>query len=270
LTTHHEATIASALASGVIDYIVVVASDVIPGKVFHTTVTDRQNAINTRFTDDPNVICFPPHSVRGKYLGLGWVTGVVKQLRRANLAVVPVVLDEDYESEKKRKRLASLMPADEWLVLVDKTATSAANASADGGDVAVSGAAKSIAASVAPFLRRQCGSDNALFEFGKLVSRAQFTRPPSSKATRDALSKSKKAISDASLPLSPRVRQFIGERKLYAGVNFAGHLRESFRSTFGTKLGELVGTIKPVSEEVKVQTMGKLHALGLLLKKKEY
>jgi len=239
LTIHHEATIESALGAGIFDKIIVIPSDVTTDLI-HTPILDRQNMLNLRYCDDPRVITFLAHSVKG--VVLGWSSAIVKILRESGYSPVSVFLWEDYKDKTKKDRLINLVKGDKYLILVDEDEEDESNILGE--------------------------KDEGT---GKKIIKHRFVRPPKSEEIRDYLSgnpelfEDEKLLNDDTIPLSFPVRRYIYENKLYNRDLISGNITDTFRNIFGTGLGELLGRTPKTDEEVDNKISEKLISNGILL-----
>eukprot|EP01124_Arcella_intermedia_P021289 TRINITY_DN2949_c0_g1_i1.p1 TRINITY_DN2949_c0_g1~~TRINITY_DN2949_c0_g1_i1.p1 ORF type:complete len:805 (+),score=231.12 TRINITY_DN2949_c0_g1_i1:290-2416(+) len=232
LTTHHEETIESALKAGVFDKIIVVPSD-ITTDVIRTPVLDRQNMINLRYSEDPRVITFLAHSLPGVPLW-GWVSNIVHVAREAHYSPVSVFLMEDYIDPTKRARLVKMVDGDSYLVIYGKDDD------------------PSTIPSVDPTT-------------GKPIVAQLGNKPPKSEEVRDYLASHGELyydhllLKDDTLPLSPKVKNYIYNNSLYHGSKIAGNITDSFRNVFGTGLGNVLGRTAPVDTAVNDRVLKKLN-----------
>jgi len=239
LTTHHEATIESALEAGIFEKIVVIPSDVTT-ELFHTPLLDRQNMLNQRYHDDPRVITFLAHSVKGVILG--WSNAIVKILREAGFSPISIFLWEDYSVPTKKSRLVKLVNGDGYLILIDED---------EEGDDSIIGDE----------------DENT----GKKIFKHHFKKPPKSEEVRDYLSQHKELyendqlLHDNTLPLSFPVRKYIYENKVYNRDLIGGNVTDAFRNIFSTKLGEVLGRTPKKDKVVKNNVSQKLVSNGIYL-----
>lgn len=116
LTPDHERLIADALASGEIDYLVVIPTDFTPHKLARESMHHRQEMLKTVYRDDPRVV------VTESNYGYAFPQSrnAVKWVRAQNpsASTVGVVLLEDMREAPLKRRMARwLTPVGKWLVL---------------------------------------------------------------------------------------------------------------------------------------------------------
>lgn len=120
LTTYHEDIIEHALASGKLDYLVVIPTDFTPHKPRRETMNHRQNMLKLTYKDHGQVLVTDPYQFH-----FPQSRSLTEELKKKfpKIETTGVVLFEDMKGSDFKRGIASfLTPTQSWLVLTPEDA----------------------------------------------------------------------------------------------------------------------------------------------------
>jgi hypothetical protein len=278
-TVHHHATIAAALAAGVLEIIAPVASDVLPNAL-HTPVTDRQNMLVDH------------------YLGCEDADAAARIARLAredaSAHASPAADDDPHfsvhadvinELGVDAARVAMFLPHSVsgvaglgWVGAITRLLRRSGYQPMPvvlACDFAEPKKRRRLA-------RMMPGCDAWMVldpaagtvptwsvEDGRAICRVWAAEPPSSRRVRKVLRHTPELFADrklffaANVPLAPRVAEYIYKYKVYHKRIVAGNLTTAFRNVFGTGLGKALGRVNRPDPESKKRAKARLVKMGV-------